>query len=68
MFLSHWTYYVFIREKKYEIEEADLEGKYKDWQKKVHPDLVHSKSKVDSCMLCGWFLLFLSFPLSPFIM
>ncbi|CAK9160852.1 unnamed protein product [Ilex paraguariensis] len=33
------------REKKYEIEDENLEGKYKDWQKKLHPDLVHSKSK-----------------------
>ncbi|GAU34574.1 hypothetical protein TSUD_29200, partial [Trifolium subterraneum] len=32
-------------EKKYDIEGIDLEGKYKDWQKKLHPDLVHSKSQ-----------------------
>ncbi|RVW89761.1 Iron-sulfur cluster co-chaperone protein HscB, mitochondrial [Vitis vinifera] len=33
------------REKKYELEDNNLEGKYKDWQKKLHPDLVHSKSE-----------------------
>ncbi|KAG9134666.1 hypothetical protein Leryth_000991 [Lithospermum erythrorhizon] len=32
-------------EKKYDIEEGSLEGKYKDWQKKLHPDLVHTKSQ-----------------------
>jgi hypothetical protein len=30
----------------YELEEEDLEGIYKNWQKKLHPDLVHSKSEV----------------------
>ncbi|KAI7991145.1 hypothetical protein LOK49_LG12G02047 [Camellia lanceoleosa] len=35
---------IFGLEKKYEIE-GNLEGKYKDWQKKLHPDLVHSKSE-----------------------
>lgn len=30
----------------YEIKEEDLEGIYKNWQKKLHPDLVHSKSEV----------------------
>lgn len=34
------------REKKFDIDDENLEGKYKDWQKKLHPDLVHSKSKV----------------------
>ena len=34
------------REKKYEIEDGNLHDKYKDWQKKLHPDLVHSKSEV----------------------
>ncbi|KAH9674254.1 Iron-sulfur cluster co-chaperone protein HscB-like [Citrus sinensis] len=33
------------REKKYEIGNEKLEGKYKDWQKRIHPDLVHSKSE-----------------------
>ncbi|XP_021289792.1 iron-sulfur cluster co-chaperone protein HscB, mitochondrial isoform X2 [Herrania umbratica] len=37
---------IFGLEKKYEIEVAGLEGKYKDWQKKLHPDLVHSKSEL----------------------
>uniref|UniRef100_A0A2P2JUB4 J domain-containing protein n=1 Tax=Rhizophora mucronata TaxID=61149 RepID=A0A2P2JUB4_RHIMU len=36
---------IFGLEKKYEIEGVNLEGKYKDWQKKLHPDLVHSKSE-----------------------
>ena len=38
----------FIREKKYELDAGSLEGKYKDWQKKLHPDLVHNKSQVPS--------------------
>ncbi|VVB13446.1 unnamed protein product [Arabis nemorensis] len=36
---------IFGLEKKYEIDDGILEGKYKDWQKKLHPDLVHNKSK-----------------------
>ncbi|KAM7465493.1 hypothetical protein LguiB_013055 [Lonicera macranthoides] len=36
---------IFGWEKKYEIPNENLEGKYKDWQKKLHPDLVHSKSE-----------------------
>ncbi|KAI4369139.1 hypothetical protein MLD38_017622 [Melastoma candidum] len=37
---------IFGIEKRYEIEDLDaLEGKYKEWQKKLHPDLVHSKSQ-----------------------
>ncbi|GAV63887.1 DnaJ domain-containing protein/HSCB_C domain-containing protein [Cephalotus follicularis] len=37
---------IFGLEKKYEIEDdANLEGMYKQWQKKLHPDLVHSKSQ-----------------------
>ncbi|CBI39120.3 hypothetical protein VitviT2T_011572 [Vitis vinifera] len=36
---------IFGLEKKYELEDNNLEGKYKDWQKKLHPDLVHSKSE-----------------------
>ncbi|KDP36082.1 hypothetical protein JCGZ_08726 [Jatropha curcas] len=36
---------IFWLEKKYEIKDENLEGKYKDWQKKLHPDLVHSKSQ-----------------------
>ncbi|KAJ6994320.1 hypothetical protein D5086_013440 [Populus alba] len=35
---------IFGLENKYEIEEDhNLEVKYKNWQKKLHPDLVHSK-------------------------
>ncbi|KAL5545668.1 hypothetical protein UlMin_005355 [Ulmus minor] len=36
---------IFGLEKRYDIEENNLEGKYKNWQKKLHPDLVHSKSE-----------------------
>ncbi|XP_031396157.1 iron-sulfur cluster co-chaperone protein HscB homolog isoform X1 [Punica granatum] len=36
---------IFGLEKKYEIDGINLEGKYKDWQKKLHPDLVHTKSE-----------------------
>ncbi|KAK2996604.1 hypothetical protein RJ639_025864 [Escallonia herrerae] len=36
---------IFGLKKKYEIGDENLEGKYKDWQKKLHPDLVHSKSQ-----------------------
>lgn len=36
---------IFGLQKKYELEDNNLEGKYKDWQKKLHPDLVHSKSE-----------------------
>jgi hypothetical protein len=42
--------YLFIyycdSERKYDIEVENLDGKYKEWQKKLHPDLVHSKSEV----------------------
>ncbi|XP_058204410.1 iron-sulfur cluster co-chaperone protein HscB homolog [Rhododendron vialii] len=36
---------IFGLEKQYVIEEENLEGRYKNWQKKLHPDLVHSKSE-----------------------
>ncbi|CAN1144225.1 Iron-sulfur cluster co-chaperone protein HscB homolog [Linum perenne] len=36
---------LFGLEKKYEIEDGKLHDKYRDWQKKLHPDLVHSKSE-----------------------
>ncbi|KAK7268139.1 hypothetical protein RIF29_20826 [Crotalaria pallida] len=36
---------IFGLEKKYDIGDKNLEGKYKEWQKKLHPDLVHSKSQ-----------------------
>lgn len=36
---------IFGLEKKYEIGDTNLEGMYKDWQKKLHPDLVYSKSE-----------------------
>lgn len=44
--LTNFKISCFIREKKYEIDDSNLEGKYKDWQKKLHPDLVHTKSEV----------------------
>ncbi|XVE96249.1 hypothetical protein REPUB_Repub02eG0205200 [Reevesia pubescens] len=43
--LSIDYFQIFGLEKKYEIEVEGLDGKYKDWQKKLHPDLVHSKSE-----------------------
>lgn len=36
---------IFGLERVYDIRVDNLEGKYKDWQKKLHPDLVHSKSE-----------------------
>eukprot|EP00262_Sarcandra_glabra_P005713 TRINITY_DN1749_c0_g1_i2.p1 TRINITY_DN1749_c0_g1~~TRINITY_DN1749_c0_g1_i2.p1 ORF type:complete len:235 (+),score=27.06 TRINITY_DN1749_c0_g1_i2:39-743(+) len=36
---------IFGLEKGYKIRDDNLEGKYKDWQKKLHPDLVHTKSE-----------------------
>uniref|UniRef100_A0A0E0MM50 J domain-containing protein n=1 Tax=Oryza punctata TaxID=4537 RepID=A0A0E0MM50_ORYPU len=36
---------IFGLERVYTIKDNNLEGKYKDWQKKLHPDLVHSKSE-----------------------
>ncbi|XP_028784882.1 iron-sulfur cluster co-chaperone protein HscB homolog [Neltuma alba] len=36
---------IFGLEKNYDIEVKNLEGEYKNWQKKIHPDLVHSKSE-----------------------
>ncbi|KAE8731135.1 hypothetical protein F3Y22_tig00002840pilonHSYRG00397 [Hibiscus syriacus] len=43
--LSIDYFQIFGLEKKYEIEVDGLERMYKDWQKKLHPDLVHSKSE-----------------------
>ncbi|PIA42039.1 hypothetical protein AQUCO_02100110v1 [Aquilegia coerulea] len=36
---------IFGLEKIYGIDDTHLESKYKNWQKKLHPDLVHSKSE-----------------------
>ncbi|XP_020255942.1 iron-sulfur cluster co-chaperone protein HscB, mitochondrial [Asparagus officinalis] len=36
---------IFGLERVYDIKDDNLEGKYKDWQKKLHPDLVHTKSE-----------------------
>ncbi|KAJ8565215.1 hypothetical protein K7X08_007791 [Anisodus acutangulus] len=38
-------FHIFGLEKKYGIEGENLERKYKDWQRKLHPDLVHTKSQ-----------------------
>lgn len=44
---------IFGLEKKYDIDVSNLEGKYKDWQKKLHPDLVHSKSEQEKEYAAG---------------
>ncbi|XP_071700939.1 iron-sulfur cluster co-chaperone protein HscB homolog [Rutidosis leptorrhynchoides] len=36
---------IFGLERKFDIDDGSLEGTYKSWQKKLHPDLVHTKSK-----------------------
>lgn len=36
---------IFGLERRYDIPDDNLGGKYKDWQKKLHPDLVQSKSE-----------------------
>ncbi|KAK1287050.1 hypothetical protein QJS10_CPB19g01291 [Acorus calamus] len=36
---------IFGLERGYDIGDSDLESKYKEWQKKLHPDLVHMKSE-----------------------
>ncbi|XP_008241094.1 PREDICTED: iron-sulfur cluster co-chaperone protein HscB, mitochondrial [Prunus mume] len=36
---------IFGLERKYDSVVDNLEGQYKEWQKKLHPDLVHTKSK-----------------------
>ncbi|XP_062204657.1 iron-sulfur cluster co-chaperone protein HscB homolog [Phragmites australis] len=36
---------IFGLKREYNIKDNSLEGKYKDWQKKLHPDLVHTKSE-----------------------
>ncbi|KAG6427566.1 hypothetical protein SASPL_111812 [Salvia splendens] len=33
------------KRRRYSIDDGELEKKYKDWQKKLHPDLVHSKTQ-----------------------
>uniref|UniRef100_A0A7N0ZRC7 J domain-containing protein n=1 Tax=Kalanchoe fedtschenkoi TaxID=63787 RepID=A0A7N0ZRC7_KALFE len=38
-------FHIFGLDIEYDIEAGSLEGKYKEWQKKLHPDLVHSKSQ-----------------------
>ncbi|KAF8668742.1 hypothetical protein HU200_051928 [Digitaria exilis] len=37
---------IFGLNKEYNIKDNNLEGRYKEWQKKLHPDLVHSKSEL----------------------
>ncbi|TKW28474.1 hypothetical protein SEVIR_3G325500v4 [Setaria viridis] len=36
---------IFGLEREYNIKDNNLERRYKEWQKKLHPDLVHSKSE-----------------------
>lgn len=36
---------IFGLERRFDINEGSLEETYKNWQKKLHPDLVHTKSK-----------------------
>ncbi|KAL5715671.1 hypothetical protein ACHQM5_017461 [Ranunculus cassubicifolius] len=36
---------IFDLDKIYGIDDTHLESKYKNWQKKLHPDLVHTKSE-----------------------
>ncbi|KAL5732206.1 hypothetical protein ACHQM5_004853 [Ranunculus cassubicifolius] len=36
---------IFGLDKIYGIDDTHLESKYKNWQKKLHPDLVHTKSE-----------------------
>ncbi|KAH0448517.1 hypothetical protein IEQ34_022317 [Dendrobium chrysotoxum] len=43
--LSVDYFQIFGLEQGFDLKDDNLEGKYKDWQKKLHPDLVHSKSE-----------------------
>ncbi|KAL6644100.1 hypothetical protein ACP70R_018866 [Stipagrostis hirtigluma subsp. patula] len=36
---------IFGLKREYNIKDKSLEGMYKDWQKKLHPDLVHTKTE-----------------------
>ncbi|KAK9129052.1 hypothetical protein Syun_017849 [Stephania yunnanensis] len=36
---------IFGLERAFAIDDTGMESKYKDWQKKLHPDLVHTKSE-----------------------
>ncbi|XP_062216235.1 iron-sulfur cluster co-chaperone protein HscB homolog [Phragmites australis] len=36
---------IFGLKREYNVKDNNLGGKYKDWQKKLHPDLVHTKSE-----------------------
>jgi len=36
---------IFGLKREYNIKDNNLKGRYKKWQKKLHPDLVHSKTK-----------------------
>ncbi|KAK3219201.1 hypothetical protein Dsin_013171 [Dipteronia sinensis] len=45
--LSVDYFQIYGLDKNYEIEDENLERKYKDWQKKLHPDPVHSKSQTE---------------------
>ncbi|CAN6452858.1 unnamed protein product [Victoria cruziana] len=38
-------FHIFGMEKSFDVESDRLDARYKDWQKKLHPDLVHTKSE-----------------------
>ncbi|XP_078429746.1 DNAJ heat shock N-terminal domain-containing protein [Wolffia australiana] len=40
---------IFSLEREYDVRVGELERKYKDWQKMLHPDLVHTKSEREKC-------------------
>ncbi|KAI4975605.1 hypothetical protein ZWY2020_049212 [Hordeum vulgare] len=44
---------IFGLDRGYDVKDTNLEGKYKDWQKKLHPDLVHSKSEKEKDFAAG---------------
>ncbi|KAF7094887.1 hypothetical protein CFC21_097163 [Triticum aestivum] len=44
---------IFGLDRGYDVKDTNLEGKYKDWQKKLHPDLVHSKSEKERDFAAG---------------
>ncbi|XP_073290399.1 iron-sulfur cluster co-chaperone protein HscB homolog [Primulina huaijiensis] len=38
---------IFGMERDYNVEVGELEREYKNWQRKLHPDLVHSKTQTE---------------------
>lgn len=47
------------REKSFDVESDRLDARYKDWQKKLHPDLVHTKSEVRRYFMVTFFTCYL---------